>query len=50
MEYRTDDRQLDAAAFIAFADKVRPGKCDEEKTAAALSKTPNILEFIFIRN
>ena len=30
MEYRTDDQQLDAAAFIGFANKVWPGKYDEE--------------------
>ena len=45
MEYRTDDRQLDAAAFIAFANQVWPGKYDEEKTAAALSRTLNITAY-----
>ena len=45
MEYRTDDRQLGAAAFIAFANKVWPGKYDEEKTAAALSRTLNITAY-----
>ena len=45
MEYRTDDQQLDAAAFIAFANKVWPGKYDEEKTAAALSRTLNITAY-----
>ena len=45
MEYRIDDRQLDAAAFIAFANIVWPGKYDEGKTAAALSKTLNITAY-----
>ena len=45
MEYRTDDQQLDAAAFIAFANKVWPGKYDEGKTAAALSRTLNITAY-----
>ena len=42
MEYRIDDRLLDAVTFIAFVNKVWPGKYDEGKTAAALSKTLNI--------
>ena len=45
MEYRIDDRQLDAATFIAFVNKVWPGKYDEGKTAAALSKTLNITAY-----
>ena len=45
MEYRTDDQQLDAAAFIGFANKVWPGKYDEGKTAAALSRTLNITAY-----
>ena len=45
MEYRTDDQQLDATAFIAFANKVWPGKYDEEKTTAALSRTLNITAY-----
>ena len=45
MEYRMDDQLLGAAAFIAFANKVWPGKYDEEKTAAALSRTLNITAY-----
>ena len=45
MEYIIDDRQLDAAAFIAFANIVWPGKYDEGKTAAALSNTLNITAY-----
>lgn len=45
MEYRIDDRQLDAGTFLAFVNKVWPGKYDEGKTAAALSKTLNITAY-----
>ena len=45
MEYRIDDRLLDAVTFIAFVNKVWPGKYDEEKTAAALSETMNITAY-----
>ena len=45
MEYRIDDRGLDARAFIAFVNQVWPGNYDEEKTAAALSKTMNITAY-----
>ena len=42
MEYIIDDRQLEAAGFIAFVNKVWPGRYDEIKTSAALAKTINI--------
>ena len=42
MEYRVDDRELDAARFIAFVNQVWPSSYDEEKTRSALSKTLNI--------
>ncbi len=45
MEYRIDDQRLDASAFIGFAKKVWPGKYDEGKTAAALSRTLNITAY-----
>ena len=45
MEYRIDDQQLDAMTFLAFVNKVWPGKYDEGKTAAALSKTLNITAY-----
>ena len=45
MEYIIDDRQLDAAKFIAFVNKVWPGNYDEEKTSVALSKTINITAY-----
>ena len=45
MEYRIDDRELDAKAFIAFVNQVWPGNYDEHKTTAALSKTMNITAY-----
>ena len=33
MEYRIDDRELDAGVFIAFVNQVWPGNYDEHKTA-----------------
>ena len=45
MDYRVDDRQLDAVTFIAFVNKVWPGQYDEGRTAEALSKTLNITAY-----
>ena len=45
MEYRTDDRQLDAGTFIAFVNQVWPGNYDSDKTAIALSRTINITAY-----
>lgn len=45
MEYRTDDRELQAAAFIEFVNQVWPGNYDMEKTQAALWKTINITAY-----
>ena len=45
MEYRIDDQQLNAATFIGFANQVWPGKYDEDRTAAALSRTLNITAY-----
>lgn len=42
MEFRVDDRALDAVTFLAFVNQVWPGSYDEEKTQAALSRTLNI--------
>ena len=41
MEYRIDDRQLDAVTFITFVNKVWPWKYDEGRTAEALFQTLN---------
>lgn len=45
MEYRIDDRELDAGAFLAFVNQVWPGNYDEDRTSAALSKTMNITAY-----
>ena len=42
MEYRFDDKTLDAASFLAFVNQVWPGNYDGDKVQAALSKTLNI--------
>ena len=45
MEYTVEDKELDAAAFIQFANRIWPGNYDENKTRAALSKTINIAAY-----
>ena len=45
MEYRIDDRRLNAETFIAFVNKVWPGKYDADRTADALTKTMNITAY-----
>lgn len=45
MEYKVDDRQLDAALFLPFAGQVWPGEYDEGRTQAALSRTMNITAY-----
>lgn len=45
MEYRADDRELQAAVFIEFANQVWPGNYDVERTRDALSKTINITAY-----
>ncbi len=45
MEYRADDRELQAAEFIEFANQVWPGNYDVERTRDALSKTINITAY-----
>lgn len=42
MKYTVDDKQLNAADFIAFVNNVWPREYDEQRTSAALSKTINI--------
>ena len=39
MEYRYDDRTLDAGTFLALVQQVWPGEYDAEKTRAALART-----------
>ena len=45
MEYKVDDKGLDAAVFLPFVNRVWPGGYDMERTQAALSKTMNITAY-----
>ena len=45
MEYKLDDRELNAAMFVPFVNKVWPGDYDMDKTQAALLKTWNITAY-----
>lgn len=45
MEYKTDDRGLDAAVFLTFANQIWPGDYDLDKTRTALSRTINITAY-----
>lgn len=45
MEYKVDDRGLDAAVFLPFVNQIWPGEYDRERTQSALSKTMNITAY-----
>ena len=45
MEYKNNDKGLEASAFIAFVNQVWPGNYEMEKTQKALSKTLNITAY-----
>ena len=45
MEYRIDDKMLNASVFLTFVNQVWPGDYDIEKTQKALSKTQNITAY-----
>lgn len=45
MEYRIDDKMLNASVFIPFVNQVWPGDYNAEKTQSALSKTINITAY-----
>ena len=45
MEYKIDDKALQASAFIPFVNQIWPGDYDPEKTQDALSKTLNITAY-----
>ena len=45
MEYKVDDRGLDAAIFLPFVNRIWPGEYDRERTQSALSKTMNITAY-----
>ena len=45
MDYRVDDRQLNAAAFLSFVNQIWPGSYDAKRTQNALSRTLNITAY-----
>ncbi len=45
MEYRVDDQDLTASVFLAFVNRIWPGKYDAERTQGALSRTLNITAY-----
>ena len=45
MEYRIDDKMLNASVFLTFVNQVWPRDYDIEKTQNALSKTQNITAY-----
>ena len=45
MEYRIDDKMLNASVFLTFVNQVWPGDYAIEKTQNALSKTQNITAY-----
>lgn len=45
MEYRIDDKMLNASVFLTFVNQVWPEDYDIEKTQNALSKTQNITAY-----
>ncbi|MBR6322789.1 MAG: GNAT family N-acetyltransferase [Lachnospiraceae bacterium] len=45
MDYRVDDKQLNAAVFLSFVNQIWPGNYDVERTQEALSKTLNITAY-----
>ena len=45
MDYRADDRQLNAAAFLSFVNQIWPGSYDAKRTQNALSRTLNITAY-----
>lgn len=45
IEYKVDDCNLGAQAFVSFVNRIWPGNYDIEKTEKALSKTINITAY-----
>lgn len=45
MDYRVDDKQLNASVFLAFVNRIWPGSYDLERTESALSETLNITAY-----
>ena len=45
MDYKVDDKELNASTFISFVNQVWKGDYDLEKTQSALSQTLNITSY-----
>ena len=45
MDYRVDDKQLNASDFLSFVNQIWPGSYDAERTQSALAKTLNITAY-----
>lgn len=45
MDYKVDDKELNASTFISFVNQVWRGNYDLERTQSALSKTLNITSY-----
>ncbi|MCQ4638124.1 GNAT family N-acetyltransferase [Anaerovorax odorimutans] len=45
MEYKINDKELNASKFIPFVNRIWPGDYDPDKTQTALSKTLNITAY-----
>ena len=45
MDYRTDDKQLNASVFLSFVNQIWPGSYDAQRTQTALSKTQNVTAY-----
>ena len=45
MEYKVDDKELNASTFLAFVNQVWQGNYNMERTKEALSKTLNITAY-----
>lgn len=45
MDYKIDDRELDASLFISFVNQIWEGNYSIEQTKSALSKTLNITAY-----
>ena len=45
MDYKVDDKELNASIFIPFVNKIWQGNYNMERTQSALSKTLNITAY-----
>ena len=45
MDFRVDDKTLNAVTFLAFVNQVWPGSYDTERTQSALARTLNITAY-----